>query len=88
MAGYSYDPQYCPDTKCHHQQYDFIVCTEAIEHFHNPHHEWNLWLLMLKDHGVIGIMTKRVENLSRFKDWHYKNDQTHVSFLVNLPFVG
>ncbi len=35
---------------------------------------------LLKPGGWLGIMTKRVLDVQRFANWHYKNDPTHVSF--------
>lgn len=77
-----YDPFYFPDRKhiTGHERYDFIVCTEAIEHFHQPHKELELLYRLLKPGGLLAIMTKRVLSKEKFQNWHYKNDMTHVSF--------
>ena len=81
-----YDPIYFPDKQVFRQQYDFITCTEAIEHFHTPAKEWALWQTMLKPGGRLAIMTKRVINADKFANWHYKNDLTHVSFFCDATF--
>lgn len=81
-----YDPNYFPDSTCLNKHYDFIVCTEAIEHFHHPAKEWEQWQKMLKPGGCLGIMTKRVINAEKFANWHYKNDKTHVSFFSEATF--
>ncbi len=89
QAGHSvslYDPFFYPNQTVLQESYDFICCTEAIEHFHHPHTELNLWHRILKDHGWLAIMTKRVINQTRFANWHYKNDLTHVSFFSNCTF--
>jgi 2-polyprenyl-3-methyl-5-hydroxy-6-metoxy-1,4-benzoquinol methylase len=66
--------------------YDAIVMTEVIEHLHSPHMELlNLWRL-LKQGGVLGIMTQRVIDIERFKTWQYKNDPTHVCFYSEATF--
>lgn len=82
-----YDPffAYYPENLT--KQYDIITCTEAIEHFHQPHKEWALWLKMLRPNGMLAIMTKRVIDKTRFAQWHYKNDPTHVSFFSEDTFA-
>ncbi len=81
-----YDPFYFPDESVLSMQYDFVTCTEAIEHFHRPNREWNLLLSLLKPGGWLAIMTKLVLSQERFAQWHYKNDQTHVSFFSRFTF--
>jgi len=61
-------------------KYDFITCTEVIEHLYHPHQELIRISNMLKPKGLLGIMTKRLINKDKFKTWHYKNDPTHVCF--------
>lgn len=81
-AGFSmdcYDPFFGPKA-IEKDQYDIITATESIEHFHSPAKEWAHWMRLLKPGGWLGIMTKRVLDVQRFANWHYKNDPTHVSF--------
>lgn len=82
-----YDPFYFPETDVLSKHYDFISSTEAIEHFHQPAKEWQIWLNCLKPGGWLAIMTKRVINKDRFANWHYKNDITHVSFFSEATFA-
>lgn len=81
-----YDPYYFPAQDVLQKRYDFIACSEAIEHFHHPAKTWQLWCKMLKPDGVIGIMTKRWLSRARFSTWHYKNDVTHVNFYHEETF--
>jgi len=81
-----HDPIYCPYSRLTEQEFDFITCTEAIEHFHQPINEWQLWMQILKPHGWLAIMTKRLIDHDAFNHWHYKNDQTHVCFFSNFTF--
>ncbi len=81
-----YDPFFHPDTKALERQYQFITCTEAIEHFHAPVLELNRLDACLETHGWLCVMTKRVISAARFKNWHYKNDPTHVSFFSDETF--
>ena len=82
-----YDPFYFSNLNLLNNVYDFVTCTEAIEHFHAPSREWKIMLSMLKPGGVLAIMTKRVVNKQRFASWHYKNDKTHVSFFSEATFT-
>ncbi|SHI01791.1 class I SAM-dependent methyltransferase [Ferrimonas marina] len=81
-----YDPYYAPDRAPLRQQYDFVTCTEAIEHFYRPGREWGLLLSLLKPGGTLGLMTKLVRGPQAFAQWHYKNDPTHVSFFSRATF--
>jgi 2-polyprenyl-3-methyl-5-hydroxy-6-metoxy-1,4-benzoquinol methylase len=75
-----WDPFFAPDRTVLERQYDFISCSEAIEHFVNPAQEWALWQQLLKPDGILAIMTKRYTTAEAFVNWHYKLDPTHVSF--------
>ncbi len=77
---FDYDLYYCDDKSLLETQYDFIVSTEVIEHIANPHNLLILWDSMLKNDGVLAIMTKRVKDKTAFSRWHYKNDPTHICF--------
>ncbi|CAM3695081.1 class I SAM-dependent methyltransferase [Rheinheimera salexigens] len=81
-----WDPYFATDKQVLSHQYDFITCTEAIEHFVQPAIEWQKWQNLLKPSGVIAIMTKRYTTLEQFQNWHYKTDPTHVSFFSKHTF--
>lgn len=88
-AGHSmtlYDPFFAPRPEVLEKHYDFVTCTEAIEHFHQPAKEWAQLLAMLKPGGYLGLMTKLVLDAERFASWHYKLDPTHVSFFSRSTF--
>ena len=82
-----WDPFFAKDDTALQQQYDFVSCSEAIEHFVNPAQEWLLWLSLLKPDGILAIMTKRYTSAEAFANWHYKNDPTHVSFFSEQTFA-
>lgn len=82
-----WDPFFANEPSVLKQQYDFISCSEAIEHFVRPAEEWSQWLTLLAPNGILAIMTKRYTNLEAFKQWHYKNDPTHVSFFSAQTFL-
>lgn len=81
-----YDPYFAPDPSVLTRQYDFVTCTEAIEHFNQPTKEWGLLLSMIKPGGWLGLMTKLATDAEAFTRWHYKNDPTHVSFFSRDTF--
>ncbi|MEZ9232805.1 class I SAM-dependent methyltransferase [Vibrio amylolyticus] len=81
-----YDLYYHPDKSVLEKTYDFITATEVIEHIYQPDLVWQQWLNLVKPHGWIGLMTKMVIDLEAFKNWHYKNDLTHVIFFSRKTF--
>lgn len=75
-----YDPFFAPDERplCGH--YDFITCTEVIEHFHRPAREFARLDGLLAPGGWLGLMTEFQTDDARFARWHYRRDPTHVVF--------
>ncbi|MDO8898473.1 MAG: class I SAM-dependent methyltransferase, partial [Bacteroidales bacterium] len=59
-------------------KYDFITCTEVIEHFYNPLQEFKKLHEMLLPGGKLFCMTNIYSSEINFSKWHYKNDMTHV----------
>ena len=89
-AGFSvanFDPFYANDSSLLDQSFDFITATEVVEHLRNPRQEFERLFTMLDDGGYLGIMTKLVKDREAFKQWHYKNDPTHISFFSRDAFV-
>ncbi len=82
-----YDPFYAPDRSVLQSRYDFISCSEVVEHFHFPGRELQFLWEMLRVEGWLGVMTKLVIDQQAFSRWHYKNDPTHVSFFSRETFV-
>ena len=60
------------------RKYDYIVSCEVIEHFHKPDVEFSLLHKLLKHGGTLICMTFLYDEHIDFKNWHYKNDSTHV----------
>jgi hypothetical protein len=81
-----YDPYFAPDPAALQERYDFVTCTETLEHFHTPCKEWRLLLNLVKPGGWLGIMTRMVEDTAAFGTWYYKDDPTHVSFFSRATF--
>lgn len=92
-AGFScanYDPFYAPDETALLRTYDFVSCSEVIEHCYDPYAVFGQMLSLLKPGGVLGIMTQLVRDREAFARWHYIDDRTHVCFFSNetLKWVG
>lgn len=82
----NYDPFYATDNSLLNASYDFITLTEVIEHIREPRETLALLDNMLRPEGYIAIMTKRRAEPERFKNWHYKNDPTHIRFYSIASF--
>jgi SAM-dependent methyltransferase len=82
-AGHSvalYDPFFRPDPAPLWQTYDFINCTEAAEHFHDPAREFDHLNRLLRPGGWLAVMTCFQDDDAAFAQWHYRRDPTHVVF--------
>jgi SAM-dependent methyltransferase len=76
-----YDPYFAADESALERTYDFITCTETVEHFRAPGREFNRLNRLLRPGGWLGVMTGMVESDDRFAGWYYRMDPTHVCFL-------
>ena len=81
-----YDPFFFPDSAVLDQQFDFVTCTEVAEHFHQPHAEFTRLVALVKPGGLLALMTNFQTDDSRFADWHYRRDPTHVTFYKQETF--
>ena len=88
-AGHSvalYDPFFFPAPEPLRRTYDFITCTEVVEHFHHPAAEFRRLAALLRPGGLLGIMTCFQTDDARFAQWHYRRDPTHVVFYREATF--
>lgn len=76
----TYDPFFDNNIKALKTTYDYIVCCEVIEHFHNPLQEFQLLKSLLNSKGKLFCMTDVYNETIVFDNWYYRNDQTHVIF--------
>lgn len=81
-----YDLYYANDPEALTQSYDFITCTEVIEHIAEPKQVLQRLIGMLEKGAPLVLMTKLVIDQSRFSNWHYKNDLTHITFFSRKTF--
>lgn len=75
-----YDPAFFPDTALLMQSYDFVVCTETVEHFYHPRQEWETFKGLIRPGGLLGLMTYSYRDIASFKNWWYHREPTHVNF--------
>lgn len=87
MAMTDYDPIYAPDPAALARAYDFVTCTEVVEHFRHPAQDWAQLVALLRPGGWLGVMTQLVISRERFRQWQYKNDPTHVAFYSPATFA-
>lgn len=76
----SFDPYFYPDWESLKRDYDFVFCSEVVEHFCTPLESWTEIFRLCRPHGVVGVMTSLLMNLNEFPKWHYHQDLTHVVF--------
>lgn len=81
----SYDKYFVNDVTLNNQ-YDFITCTEVIEHVSDP-------LMFLRDldnflvsSKTISIMTNLLDSVEDFFNWWYIRDETHICFFSIKTF--
>ena len=75
-----YDPYFAPNTDVLEETYDFITCTETVEHFYHPAKEFHRFDQLLRRGGWLGVMTEVLESDAGFPDWWYHREPTHVCF--------
>jgi len=75
-----YDPFFRPDPAALERRYDFITCTEVVEHLHAPGREFRRLDALLHPGGRLGVMTAMLEDDGAFAGWWYRRDPTHVAF--------
>lgn len=75
-----YDPFFYPDTSVLGRSYDFITCTEVVEHLRHPAQIFRQLDRLLAPGGWLGVMTCFQTDDERFANWHYRRDPTHIVF--------
>lgn len=75
-----YDPVFFPQPETLQGCFDFITCTEVVEHLHNAYAVFEQLVQRLRPGGWLAVMTCFQTDDSRFAGWHYRRDPTHVVF--------
>lgn len=73
-----YDPFYAPDPGPLRRRYDFVTCTETVEHFFDPGAELAHLRRLVRPGGWLAIMTEVLGPEQDFEAWHFARDPTHV----------
>lgn len=81
-----YDLHFANDPAVLEKQYDFLTCSETMEHFVRPREEFESILRLVKPGSWIGIMTQLRDEAPPFEKWFYKDDATHVCFFSRKTF--
>lgn len=76
----NYDPYFAPDKTVLRRSYDFITCTETIEHFFFPNEELDRLNHLLRPGGWLAVMTQVRTDDCTLAQWSYARDPTHVCF--------
>lgn len=76
----NYDPFFAPAPAALERSYDFITCTETIEHFHKPAEAFSQLDRLLRPGGLLGVMTMFFQDPPDLSRWAYARDPTHVAF--------
>ena len=88
-AGYDmkiYDIFYATAPQVLERRYDFISCTEVVEHLHQPGRVIAELFGRLHPGGWMGIMTRLTNSRIAFVAGHYHVDPTHVCFFSRDSF--
>ena len=81
-----YDPFFHPDLEALQRRYDFVTCSEVVEHFHHPAREFARLDALLKPGGWLAIQTTFQTDDAAFARWNYRRDPTHVVFYRSRTF--
>jgi SAM-dependent methyltransferase len=86
----SYDPQFWPATDALGDRYDFVTCSEVVEHAHDPARLFAQLVGLLRPGGMLAVMTSLLVDGTDFKTWWYRRDITHVCFYseVTMRWIG
>lgn len=85
----SYDPLFHPESSVLEEAYDFITCSEVLEHVHAPAQLFARLDRLLRPGGVLGVMTRLTDDVT-FGTWWYRRDVTHVCFYAaaTMDWIG
>jgi SAM-dependent methyltransferase len=75
-----FDPFFAPQQNVFEKKYDFITCTEVLEHLRNPLQEMKRLFSILAPGGNLYVKTELRTRERSFARWHYIRDPTHICF--------
>ena len=81
-----YDPFFFKNENIFCRKFNFITCSEVVEHFFKPYEEFNKIDNLLATNSWLAIMTSFMTEDYLFENWHYRRDPTHVVFYKKITF--
>ena len=81
-----YDPFFFKNENIFCRKFNFITCSEVVEHFFKPYEEFNKIDSLLATNSWLAIMTSFMTEDYLFENWHYRRDPTHVVFYKKITF--
>lgn len=83
----AFDPFFAPDAALLGGAYDFVTCTETAEHFHYPAAEFARLAGLVRQPGIVAVMTEILDEAPDIPRWRYARDPTHVCFYDGLTMA-
>lgn len=74
----SWDPHFHAEASLLDATYDFVACSEVLEHIAAPRDALDTFARLLQRGGLLGIMTQFRDETRPFESWWYRRDPTHV----------
>ena len=81
-----YDPFFFKNENIFFRKFNFITCSEVVEHFFKPYEEFNKLDCLLAKNSWLAVMTSFMSEDYLFENWHYRRDPTHVVFYKKMTF--
>jgi len=81
-----YDLFFKNDKTALQETYDIVTATEVLEHLRDPTATVREILNLTKPGGIVGTMTKLVQEDTVLDKWHYTLDPTHICFWSSETF--
>jgi len=92
-----WDPFFAPDPTPLERRWDFVTCSETVEHFHDPEAGWGRLFGLLRPGGWLGVMTEPLPEPAEVAGqegsisevlaaWWYARDPTHVALHRSRTF--
>jgi 2-polyprenyl-3-methyl-5-hydroxy-6-metoxy-1,4-benzoquinol methylase len=87
LACEEYDPIFSDDRALLSRTWDFVTCTEVLEHLAQPAVVIEQLVSLVRPGAWLGVMTKRVTTEEAFASWHYTRDPSHVAFFADATLA-
>ena len=81
-----YDPFFFKNENIFFRKFNFITCSEVVEHFFKPYEEFKKIDELLAEKSWFAVMTSFMTEDYLFKHWYYRRDPTHVVFYKKITF--